>query len=80
MHTVTVSRKCYVTIPAELREKYNLRPGTKVYIMDDGRALTIVPALENPIEQTAGMVRTTKSLTEMIEAEHRTEVGSDRQH
>ena len=33
---VTVSEKGWVVIPAELRRKYNLQPGTEVSVVDYG--------------------------------------------
>jgi AbrB family looped-hinge helix DNA binding protein len=44
-----VSQKGWVVIPAELRKKYNLEPGSEVYVVDCGGVLALVPAHENPI-------------------------------
>ncbi|MBN2499850.1 MAG: AbrB/MazE/SpoVT family DNA-binding domain-containing protein, partial [Anaerolineales bacterium] len=44
MTTLTISSKGWVVIPAELRKKYQLTPGTKVIIVDYGGVLSIVPA------------------------------------
>jgi AbrB family looped-hinge helix DNA binding protein len=62
--TLTISNKGWVVIPAELRKKYNLTPGTEVIVVDYGGVLSIVPALRNPIKQGRGLLKGLPSLTE----------------
>ena len=54
--TIRVSNKGWIVIPAELRKRYQLNPGTKVQIIDYGGVLEIVPIKRNPIEDSAGML------------------------
>ena len=61
--SLIVSNKGWVVIPAELRKKYNLLPGTEVVIVDYGGVLSIIPALDNPIKQGRGLLRGLPSLT-----------------
>ena len=61
---LTISNKGWVVIPAELRKKYNLLPGTEVVIVDYGGVLAIVPALKDPIKQGRGMLKGLPSLTQ----------------
>ncbi len=76
--TLTISNKGWVVIPAELRRKYGLEPGSQVCIVDYGGVLSLVPALDNPIEQAAGMLKGTASLTRVLLAEHRRELAGER--
>lgn len=62
--SLTISNKGWVVIPAELRKKYNLLPGTEVVIVDYGGVLSIVPALKNPIKQGRGLLKDLPSLTQ----------------
>jgi AbrB family looped-hinge helix DNA binding protein len=64
--SLTISNKGWVVIPAELRKKYNLLPGTEVVIVDYGGVLSIVPALKNPIKQGRGMLKGLPSLTQEL--------------
>ena len=73
---LTISNKGWVVIPAELRKKYNLLPGTEVVIVDYGGVLSIIPALKNPIKQGRGMLKGLPSLTEDLLKEH----ASERSH
>ena len=70
MATITISNKGWVVIPAELRKKYNLTPGTEVIIVDYGGVLSILPASKNPIKQGRGLLKGLPSLTEDLLKEH----------
>lgn len=59
----TISNKGGVVIPAELRKKHNLMPGTEVVIVDYGGVLAIVPAMSDPIKQGRGLLKNLPSLT-----------------
>jgi AbrB family looped-hinge helix DNA binding protein len=69
----SISSKGWVVIPAELRKKYGLEPGSEVRIVDYGGVLAIIPAWEDPIKHTAGMLQTGKRLTQTLSVEHRDE-------
>ena len=75
MGVLVISNKGWVVIPADLRKKYNLVPGSQVRIVDYGGVLTLVPALQNPVEQAAGMVKGSASLTQALLAEHQAEAA-----
>ena len=77
MESVAVSAKGWVVIPAELRRKYNLRPGVRVRIVDYGGVLSIVPENDDPVANAAGMLHCRKSLTEALLAEHRAELAHE---
>ncbi|HLO14952.1 MAG TPA: AbrB/MazE/SpoVT family DNA-binding domain-containing protein [Anaerolineales bacterium] len=63
---LTISEKGWVVIPAELRKKYNLAPGTQVVIVDYGGVLAIIPAVQDPIKQGYGMLKGDTSLTKAL--------------
>lgn len=71
--TVTISEKGWVVIPAELRRKHNLHPGTEVQVVDYGGVLALVPALDEPVRQAAGMLKGRKSLRRALLVQHRAE-------
>ena len=58
----TISNKGWVVIPAEMRKKYNLTPGSEVMIVDYGGVLAIVPAFKNPVEKGYGLLKGGASL------------------
>jgi len=66
MPTVTVSRKGWVVIPSEIRERYGIHPGDKVQIVDYAGRIAIIPALTEPIREGRGLLRGGPSLTKAL--------------
>jgi AbrB family looped-hinge helix DNA binding protein len=75
MGVLVISSKGWVVIPADLRKKYDLTPGSQVRLVDYGGVLALVPALSKPVEQAAGMARGTASMTDALLAEHQVEAA-----
>jgi AbrB family looped-hinge helix DNA binding protein len=69
----SISHKGWVVIPAGLRKKYGLKPGVEVRIVDYGGVLAIIPAMEEPVKQSAGMLTTKGKLTQALLEERRHE-------
>ena len=69
MYTAKVSTKGWVVIPKELREKYGLKKGTRVQVVDYGDLLALVPLPDDPVEALHGMLEGGTSLTEDLLAE-----------
>ena len=58
MITTTVSRKGWIVIPAEYRQKYGWRAGTRLAVVDYGGMLGIgADVSEHPIDEAAGMLK-----------------------
>lgn len=69
MTIAAVSNKGWIVIPAELRRKYDLTPGAQVVVVDYGGVIALVPALMDPIEEGAGLLKATPSLAPALRAE-----------
>jgi AbrB family looped-hinge helix DNA binding protein len=80
MTILTISSKGWVVIPAEIRRKYHLEPGTKVRLVDYGGVLSIVRIPDDPIREGRGMLKGGPSLSQEIVEEHRREVEADEQY
>ena len=76
--SVRVSTKGWVVIPAPLRQKYNLKPGTNLQVVDYGGVLALVPTSSSPIDDGAGMLKGETSLTQALKEEHRREIEDER--
>ncbi len=68
---VKLSQKGWVVIPAVMREKYGLKPGANLQVVDYGGVLAIVPAFKDPVKQGAGMLKGEDSLTQVMVEEHK---------
>ncbi len=66
MNTSTLSEKGWVVIPQELRERYGLKKGDRVHVIDYGGVISIVPASEAPIKSSIGMLKGKTSLVEEL--------------
>ena len=69
MYTVKVSAKGWIVIPKPLREKYSLKKGSQVQVVDYGNVLALVPLPVDPVEALRGMLAGGPSLTEELLAE-----------
>lgn len=78
MTVSAISAKGWVVIPAGLRKKYNLHAGRHVALVDYGGVLAIVPALADPIEEAAGILKSEASLTKALLDERRQERDRER--
>ena len=67
---LTISNKGGVVIPAELRKKYGLKPGSQLCVVDYGGVLSLVPAFEDAVQQAAGMLKGAGPLTKILLCEH----------
>ena len=57
LKTSIVSGKGRVTIPKELRDRYGLKKGDRIHVIDYGRVLSIVPASKSPVKSAKGMLK-----------------------
>ena len=57
MPTVNVSSKGWVVIPAHLRKKYNIKPGSSVEIEDQGSFLLIKAKSKSKVESLFGILK-----------------------
>ncbi len=62
MNTSTLSEKGWIVIPREMRERYGLKKGDRVHVIDYGGVISIVPACEAPIKKSLGMLKGRGSL------------------
>ena len=68
---VKMSQKGWVDIPAVMRNKYGLKPGAYLQVVDYGGVLAIVPAFKDPVKQGVGLLKGDDSLTRVVVEEHK---------
>jgi AbrB family looped-hinge helix DNA binding protein len=66
MNTSTLSEKGWVVIPQDLRRRYGLKKGDRVHVIDYGGVISIIPAVETPIENSLGLVKGKSSLVKEL--------------
>ena len=77
MPIVNVSPKGQILIPKKIRDRYGVRPGHKVQLLekDDGIVIKAVP--EDPIEAACGFLEGNFSLTADLIEEHQRELRNE---
>ena len=68
MKFATVSSKGQIVIPAELRRKHRIKPGSKVAGIEDEGRISIIPLPDDPIESSFGMFKGAGLLRALKEA------------
>ena len=66
MEAVKVLSKGQIVIPASIRKKYNLQPGSEIDILDYGNTIYLIPASSDPIKDAMGCLPKTPSLAKEL--------------
>ncbi len=71
MAAVKVSKKGWVVIPKEIRERHNIRPGDKVQFVDFAGNIALVRVPEDPLASARGLLKGGTSMKEYLEEKRR---------
>ncbi len=66
MPIVKTSPKGQVVIPVEIRRKFGIKPGTKIYVSEEEDRVILRPLSNNPIESLCGIFKGGPSLTKAL--------------
>ena len=77
MHTMNVLNKGQIVIPAAIRQRFGIKPGSAVEIREVGDHLEIFPLPADPIAAFRGSLKGSASLADGLIEEHALEVGRD---
>jgi AbrB family looped-hinge helix DNA binding protein len=73
MATVRTLAKGQIVIPAEMRKKYRIEPGTEMQIMEYGGIIYLIPPVEDPIRTACGILPAKPSLGRKLLKERKSE-------
>jgi AbrB family looped-hinge helix DNA binding protein len=74
MSVVKVSKKGWVVIPRDIRQRHGIRPGDRVHVIDYAGRIAIIPASDDPIATGRGMLKGGPSMTKALLEERRWEL------
>ncbi len=77
MAFVQLSQKGQILIPKRIRDKYKVKPGSYLQILEEADGIVIKPAPEDPIAAACGFLKGDFSLTEDLVQEHRQELENE---
>ncbi|MDP2168413.1 MAG: AbrB/MazE/SpoVT family DNA-binding domain-containing protein [Thermodesulfovibrionales bacterium] len=63
MSFVKTLSKGQIVIPAGMRKKYHIEPGTEIQIMEYGGVIYLIPPVINPIASACGLLPSKPSLS-----------------
>lgn len=66
MKSAILSKKGWVVIPQDLRERYHLKQGDRVQIIDYGDVISIIPLSQPSITHALGWLKGSTSLTQEL--------------
>ncbi len=73
MATVKILSKGQIVIPAEIRKRYHIEPGTEMQIMEYGGIIYLIPPVQDPIHAACGLLPSKPSLSERLLRERKKE-------
>ncbi len=73
MSTVKTLAKGQIVIPAEIRKRYRIEPGTEMQIMEYGGIIYLIPPVDDPIKEACGILPAKPSLSEKLLKERKNE-------
>jgi len=80
MAKVKILSKGQLVIPAELRKKYQIRPGTEMQLMEYQGILFLIPPVEEPLSAACGSLPPNPSLARQLLKERRGELRNRLDH
>lgn len=71
MESAYVTTKGQLVIPARIRRKLGIKPGTKVCFVERGDEILFQPVTKEYIRSVCGMLKSTTSMTEELLSERK---------
>ena len=66
MSTVKTLAKGQIVIPAKLRKKYHIKPGSELQLLEYGGIIHLIPPVADPIKAAAGFLPRKPSLANKL--------------
>lgn len=73
MPTIKTLSKGQVVIPADIRKKYHIEPGSELQIMEYEGIIYLIPPVEDPVKAACGILPSKPSLSERLLKERKGE-------
>ena len=73
MTTIKTLSKGQIVIPAEIRKKYHIEPGTKMQIMEYGGVIYLIPPVEVAVSAACGILPSKPSLSDRLLKDRKSE-------
>lgn len=66
MATVKTLSKGQIVIPADIRKRHHIKPGSVLQIMEYGNIIYLIPPVEDPVKEACGFLPPKPSLSSRL--------------
>ncbi len=73
MATVKTLSKGQIVIPAEMRKRYHIEPGTELQVVEYGGIIFLIPPVDDPVKAACGPLPPKPSLAKKLLKERKRE-------
>lgn len=73
LHTVRTYTKGQIVVPGELRQKYRIKPGSSMRVMDYDGVILLIPPVRNVRKLMGSLPKTSPSLVDYVMKERKRE-------
>ena len=73
MATVKTLSKGQIVIPAEIRKRFRIEPGTEMQIMEYGGIIYLIPPVDDPVKAACGILSPQPLLSEKLLKERKSD-------
>jgi len=80
MTTVKVLNKGQVVIPAKIRKKYRMKPGSKLQVVEYGGMIYLIPPVSDPIQAALGFLPKKPSLAKKLLKDRKKKISSKKRN
>jgi AbrB family looped-hinge helix DNA binding protein len=67
METTIMSERGQISVPTEIRKKFNLKKGSRLAWINNGQTISIIPIPDDPIEALHGIGKGENLLQKLLE-------------
>jgi bifunctional DNA-binding transcriptional regulator/antitoxin component of YhaV-PrlF toxin-antitoxin module len=71
MEATIMTQRGQISVPAEIRKRYNFQGGQRFVWLDDGIMLKLIPIPENPVSALRGRGKGENLLAKLLEERHK---------
>jgi len=73
----TITKRGQTTVPAKIIKKYNLKTGSKLYWLDTGRGIKVIPISDDIINTAYGIAEGQNLLEELIQSRKKDKINEN---
>ena len=78
--TVIMSNKGQLVIPAKVRKRYHMTPGSRIEVLDTGQQIVLVPVPKDAFRTSGGMLKGKMTVQDLLNERRKEREREQRHH